>query len=236
MKRVLYCMAVLLFLSAPSMVRAQASPSLLATTDLDCNWKLDGKPQGVLKADDSTVVQVSSGKHLVQATSTDGLSTFRTVVEVEVGQGQEMVGIKLKADHQRQITETGGAQHPTWTDSSTGLMWAGKDNGSDVTWQEAGNYCQNLTLGGHSGWRLPTIDELQGIYDPSIDVPGRMGSVTVSHHVRGSLNLSGWQWSSSPGDASGAARMHDFSTGYRLSFRLALRHGGRALCVRRSGP
>jgi hypothetical protein len=56
---VLYgCLAVS---SAPSMVRAQAS--LLATTDLDCNWKLDGKPQGVLKADDSTVVQVSSDKH-----------------------------------------------------------------------------------------------------------------------------------------------------------------------------
>jgi hypothetical protein len=30
------------------MVRAQAS--LQATTDLDCNWKLDGKPQGVLTA------------------------------------------------------------------------------------------------------------------------------------------------------------------------------------------
>jgi len=41
-------MAVLLFLSVPSMVRAQAS--LQATTDLDCNWKLDGKPQGVLTA------------------------------------------------------------------------------------------------------------------------------------------------------------------------------------------
>jgi hypothetical protein len=51
----------------------------------------------VLKGDDSTVVQVSSGKHLVQATSTDGLSTFRTVVEV--GQGQAMVEIKLKADY-----------------------------------------------------------------------------------------------------------------------------------------
>ena len=153
--------------------------------------------------------------------------------------------IKLKADHQRQITETASAaQHPTWTDPSTGLMWATKDNGSDVTLQEAGNYCQNLTLGGYSGWRLPTIDELQGIYDPSIDLPGHFQSATditmvfdVTYHVKGNLNLSGpgWQWSSSPGGTPGDAWAFLFSTHGRRQVIPDSDWGKRALCVRRSG-
>jgi hypothetical protein len=34
-------------------------------------------------------------------------------------------------------------------------------------WNAAGNYCSNLKLGDYSDWRMPTIDELQGIYDPT---------------------------------------------------------------------
>ena len=46
-------------------------------------------------------------------------------------------------------------------------MWTKKDNGVDVTWQEATTYCQNLQIGSQSDWRLPTIDELKGIFDSS---------------------------------------------------------------------
>ncbi|MGA3160474.1 MAG: DUF1566 domain-containing protein [Terracidiphilus sp.] len=75
------------------------------------------------------------------------------------------------------------AARPTWTDPATGLMWTKKDNGFGVTWQQATDYCRNLQLAGHWDWRLPTIDELQGIYDPN---------VKVSHwHVKGNLQLSG---------------------------------------------
>ena len=31
-----------------------------------------------------------------------------------------------------------------WFDPSTGLMWAGKDNGKDVNWRKATNYCRDL--------------------------------------------------------------------------------------------
>jgi hypothetical protein len=59
-----------------------------------------------------------------------------------------------------------------WIDPSTGLMWAGKDNGKDVKWGKAMTYCRDLRLAGYSDWRLATIDELQGIYDRSANAPG----------------------------------------------------------------
>ena len=45
------------------------------------------------------------------------------------------------------------------------LMWTIQDNGSDVDWNEATRYCENLMLGGDTNWRLPTEDELRGLKD-----------------------------------------------------------------------
>ncbi len=62
-----------------------------------------------------------------------------------------------------------------WIDPSTGLMWAGKDNGKNVNWRKAVKYCRDLRLAEYSDWRLATIDELQGIYDYSAKAPGLAG-------------------------------------------------------------
>jgi len=113
----------------------------------------------------------------------------------------------------------------TWTDPATGLMWAKKDNGKDVNWQQATDYCRNLQLAGNSDWRLPTIDELQGIYDPSGNIYGEP--------VKGNLRLSGWvEWSSSTGGTS--AWDFIFSTGARSSTYLDYSSYFRARCVRGS--
>jgi hypothetical protein len=53
----------------------------------------------------------------------------------------------------------------TVKDTRTGLMWASKDNGRDVTWKEAKEYCENYRGGGYTDWRMPTQDELAGLYD-----------------------------------------------------------------------
>lgn len=37
-----------------------------------------------------------------------------------------------------------------WIDPSTGLMWTAKDNGNDISWDNAVKYCQNLSLAGYS--------------------------------------------------------------------------------------
>jgi hypothetical protein len=55
----------------------------------------------------------------------------------------------------------------TTTDTKTGLMWAAKDNGSNINWANAKSYCENYRGGGYTDWRMPTQDELAGLYDTS---------------------------------------------------------------------
>jgi hypothetical protein len=46
-------------------------------------------------------------------------------------------------------------------------MWASQDNGEDITWKEAKRYCENYRGGGYTDWRMPTQDEIAGLYDRS---------------------------------------------------------------------
>lgn len=55
----------------------------------------------------------------------------------------------------------------TVLDTNTNLMWAAHDNGTDINWANARSYCENYRGGGYSDWRMPTQDELAGLYDKS---------------------------------------------------------------------
>ncbi len=233
---------------------AQSDTTLLATTDLDCTWKLDGKPQGNLKADDSIVIPVSLGKHLVQAVSADGQVKFRSVVNIKQA-GQEMVEIKLKEPQQRQSAKTEPAaeptaqptaqpaatqpaqpaaqskiervvmkptEDPTWTDPATGLMWAGKDNGSNLTWAEANSYCSSLKIAGYTNWKLPSINEFSGIYDETLDVNNA--------HIKGGIRVTGLEWTSNAPNSSGEHQLFNFVASKKGAFFVV--YSKRALCVR----
>jgi len=51
-----------------------------------------------------------------------------------------------------------------WLDQKTSLVWTQADNGNHIDWQAAVAYCQELRLGGHNDWRLPTATELDAVY------------------------------------------------------------------------
>jgi len=53
----------------------------------------------------------------------------------------------------------------TVLDTKTDLMWAAYDNGASTTWQEAKQYCEKYIGGGYTDWRMPTVEELKGLYD-----------------------------------------------------------------------
>jgi hypothetical protein len=44
----------------------------------------------------------------------------------------------------------------TVTDNNTLLIWQRDDDNPKSMWNDAAVYCENLYLGGHTGWRLPT--------------------------------------------------------------------------------
>jgi hypothetical protein len=135
--------------------------------------------------------------------------------------------------------------HGYWVDPSTGLMWAGRDNGKDVSWKGAVKYCRDLRLAGYSDWRLATLAELGAIYDRNANAPGLAGPGKESPdtwHVKGNLFLTGNEWSSERrkddrGHPTGYDWYYDFNEGrsdnepsgfpYSSSFM-------RALCVRGS--
>lgn len=62
-------------------------------------------------------------------------------------------------------------ENGTITDTTTNLMWTKKDSWSDTggcrSWNASKTYVSGLSTGGHSDWRMPTIQELQGIYEKS---------------------------------------------------------------------
>ena len=57
----------------------------------------------------------------------------------------------------------------TVTDNNTKLMWVKNANrcGWKEKWQDAINYCGDVTLAGLSDWRLPSLSELMSLIDPS---------------------------------------------------------------------
>jgi hypothetical protein len=73
-------------------------------------------------------------------------------------------------------------------DPTTKLMW--QDNSevksNDRKWQDAIAYCDNLTFGGYSDWRLPDIKELLSITDIAqynLDVTIKNGFQNVNTHI-----------------------------------------------------
>ena len=53
----------------------------------------------------------------------------------------------------------------TVLDTRTNLMWAEEDNEFGINWANAKSYCKNYRRGGYTDWRMPTLDELEGLYE-----------------------------------------------------------------------
>lgn len=118
-------------------------------------------------------------------------------------------------------------------DSQTGLKWTQSDNGSNINWYGARNYCANL----NGGWRLPSTDELQGIYDPSGLMSSNCGTYqgrSLTCKVSPLFRLSSAAFWSNVLNGSSEALFVSLYDGQRFSARVDSHGGhGRVLCVRK---
>jgi hypothetical protein len=119
----------------------------------------------------------------------------------------------------------------TVLDTKTNLMWALRDNGSIINWADAKYYCENYRGGDYKDWRMPTQDELAGLYDESKIYKSDCGD-GKDVHLTGLISLRcGWVWASETrGDS---AKYFLFYNGQRgLNSQSDISYNFRALPVR----
>lgn len=100
-------------------------------------------------------------------------------------------------------------------DTHTGLVWAARDAGRELSWPEADRYCGALASNSSSvQWRLPTIDELAALYDASMEEP--CGPAAICR-IAPALHLSSpYLWSATAPQSERRA-YYDFSLGSQLA-------------------
>jgi hypothetical protein len=118
-------------------------------------------------------------------------------------------------------------------DDQTRLMWTVKDNGYDIDWNHASEYCSGLTLAGLSAWRLASIDELQRMFDPKLSGrPWIYKGTTSTLKISEPIQLSSCCVWSGTKNGSSEAWIVTFDVGKRFSSPLDGSSLSRALCVR----
>ncbi len=86
----------------------------------------------------------------------------------------------------------------TVSDSNTRLTWQQQDDGILRNWQDADAYCESLSLGGYSDWRLPTKRELFSVvdfgrYSPSINTSFFPNTKTDNYWTSSSDAANAWK-------------------------------------------
>jgi hypothetical protein len=86
-------------------------------------------------------------------------------------------------------------------DNLTGLIWARNANmGGAMTWSNAVAYCEGLTYGGQSDWRLPNRRELMSLIDDSRSNPALCNTAGTGKWTENdpftNVQSGDWYWSS----------------------------------------
>lgn len=115
--------------------------------------------------------------------------TYQVVLsgKIQVGEGTGIKGKEVFRDRYFIAYDNG-----TVLDSMNKLMWARKDNGSNINWQNAKSFCENYRGGGYTDWRMPTQDELAELYDKEDEA----NDTQWGYRVTKLITISGLIWAS----------------------------------------
>ena len=87
-------------------------------------------------------------------------------------------------------------------DKETGLVWEQSPNEPQRTWVNAHLFCNIKAVGNRKGWRLPTVQELASLIDPSN--PLGDPDLPVGHPFSNVQNSIYWSATTDAADPSGA--------------------------------
>jgi hypothetical protein len=158
---------------------------------------MKGAAWNALLADYPEAKRVSEG-------DVEGLLAALGLVNYE----ENIVTLEEKKEKEGRIAEDDSFiayDNGTVLNTRTNLMWAAKDNGADINWQAAKNYCENYRAGGYTNWRMPTRDELAGLYDKGKSYNAVCGH--VAHLTELIVLTCTWFWASET-QGSEAAYFH----------------------------
>jgi len=134
--------------------------------------------------------------HMVEHQYEAARTNYKQVLALDPGNAEASAGITaLEGVEKRQQAFLESLDsYEIWLEPQSQLMWTTRDSEKALFAGDAYVYCGNHEFGGLSGWRLPTLPELQSIYDPQ-------GIGT--YHNKGGIELSGkggWVWVYSDGN------------------------------------
>ena len=124
----------------------------------------------------------------------------------------------------------------TVTDHQLGLVWGKTDNQGDVDWKSAERWSlytfpYSLPEEKRTGWRMPTLEELQSLYVRDKNYKGYETDCGQKVKIVSDIQLScGWVWASEKRAIS--ARVFNFQRGYHYTDRMVHKRAYRALPVR----
>ncbi len=188
------------------LARLKGRSDLAADTEEEINHLLateapapEPRPSG--KREESRTQQPIPSTETALAPPDPHSSTRPNRASSRVGRNKRPVLVAPRADN--------GSDPNVYVDSDRRLMWTRKDNGNVVTWIRAREYAEELTLSGYTDWRLPTMDELESLYQPASPHPIKIRPPVVLGHR--------FAWSAEK-DNAGVAEGFDFCYGSRKRY------------------
>jgi hypothetical protein len=234
-------------------VAKPAAATLLVLCDLTCNWKLDGKAQGVIAAGDSAKVKVELGQHVISATTEDGLDRIRQVSEVKAT-GQTAVTLDLAPVHDARLKAEQEAREKAALAQRENELRNAEQEARDRAARESKERDQAATAGSADVWTDPSSRLMWAPRNSAVSVEWKRAQIYCPYlrsggysdwrmptidelaalfdrnedaggqHIKGGIHLGGAVWGYRAENASGVASYFNFHDGMQYSIRFENLH------------
>ncbi|MBN1610196.1 MAG: DUF1566 domain-containing protein [Polyangiaceae bacterium] len=137
-------------------------------------------------------------------TSNSVLMSDTLVARCVRGNGSGEAANELAVEPPEHYTVTGIAPDAEVLDNYTGLVWQQGFSPSLMAWSEAPAYCSSLNLNGHTGWRVPTLNELASTVNEA-KVGGAINASAFPNNPNGCKEPKYWFWAAEASKVGGEA-------------------------------